>query len=140
MENEKPVQPEQPHQRRRDDRIQQRLGKIKAVRPPVRRLERVNERGMAVDADAELFPLLEKNTIRARPVEAIEPIEIATLVGQVVIVGEAERHRNVGGFVTLDAEAGLDDIDRQRRRKRHDEEYGSGFHSGASYRERNGVF
>ena len=86
------------------------------------------------------FPFLEKDAVGTRAVQTVEPIEIAALVGQIVIVGEAERHRHVRRFIALDAEAGLHDVDRQRRRERDDEEYGSRSHSGASYRERNGVF
>ena len=100
----------------------------------------MDERRLAVDTNLQLLPFLQEDAVRPGTVETVEAVEISPLVGQVVVVREAERHRDVGRFVAFDAKAGLDDVDRQSCRKRYDEEYRPCSHSRASYRDRNGVF
>ena len=50
----------------------------------------------AIDPDVQGFSALEKNAVRTRAIQADESLEIAPLIAEVVIVGGAERHRDVG--------------------------------------------
>jgi len=52
--------------------------------------------------------------------------EIATLVREIMVEGHTERHRDVRRFVSLVAEAGLDDVNGNRGGERDEEEDGGG--------------
>ena len=125
VQDEDPVQAEQPHERCGDDWICEGLAEVEAVVPRIGRSQQSNERGRGVKTDAKLLASLEEDAVGPPAVQSNVPLEVASLVAQVVIVGDAERHRHVGGFVALDALACFHDIDRHRGRERDDEENGS---------------
>jgi hypothetical protein len=60
--------------------------------------------------------------LRPLLIDTPEALEVALLEAQVPVVGHAEGHADVGRLIALDLVAGAHDIDRDRRRERHDEE------------------
>ena len=49
-------------------------------------------------------------------------MEIVPIEGEIAVGGGAERHRDVSGFVALDAVADLNDVDRKGNRGASDEQ------------------
>ena len=123
MEHEDAVQAEQPHERRGDDGIHERLAEVEAINLSIGSLDEMDERRRSVDGDAKLFTALQENAVWSIAVDADVALEIAPLVGEVVIVRDAERHHHVRRFVALDAHR-LHDVDRhcggEQRRERYD--------------------
>ncbi len=124
VEDEEAVQAEQPHERRHDDRVDQRLAEIQPVGVRIRRPVDVHEGRGPVDAHAQPLAALQEDAVGPPAVQSPISLEIPPLVREIMVEGHAERHRDVGRFVSLDAEAGLDDINGNRRGERDDEEDG----------------
>ena len=63
----------------------------------------------------QLAPTFQVDPVGSVIVCPFEPLEVPPLVGEIPVVGHAERHRDIGRLVPLDATAGLHQIKRQGR-------------------------
>ena len=107
----KPLRPNDADEGRCNERIDEGLPEVQAIWPLIRCSGEVEEWRRAARAQVPPLAALEENPFRAAAIESPEPLEISAFVTQVVIVGDAERHRDVGGLVTFDAKSGSDDVD-----------------------------
>ena len=72
----------------------------------------VEKRRRAIEPQPDLFSTLEKNAFRTLLIDTPEPFEIVPAVREIAVVGEAERHADVGRFVSLDPVTRTNDVDR----------------------------
>ena len=120
VEDQESVQAEDRDKRRGDERVKERLAELESFS---------GGRGMArmrgnaiVPGHGEPAPLLEKDPFRSDAIEADESFEIGLRELQIVVGGEAERHRHVGRFVTLQPERDRRHVDLRGAEKRGREE------------------
>ena len=102
IEGQQAVQTGDPGERRRDERIEVRLAEEQAIG---------RRRGA--------LPALEEDAVRTPPVDAIEAGDVLTRVREVAIMGDAEGHGDVGGFIALDAVRRANDVHRQGGDEQH---------------------
>ena len=98
LERQHAVQPRQSDERRRQHGVDVGLAVVEPV-------------GGAPGA----APLLQEDALRAFVVDLIEALDVARLVGEIAVVGDAEGHGDVGGLVALDAVRRPHDVDGERR-------------------------
>ena len=110
VKHEDAVEAKQPNERRGDDGIHKRLAEVEAINLSIGSLDEMDERRRSVDGDAKLFTALQENAVWSISVDADVALEIAPLVGEVVIVRDAERHHHVRRFIALHAHR-LHDVD-----------------------------
>ena len=103
MKEQHAVQAGHPYKRRDHDGIDERLAEEQPVGPPI-------------ELTIELWrPPGAQPQMQLAPTFQEDPVEVPPLVGEIPVVGHAERHRDIGRLVPLDATAGLHQIKRQGR-------------------------
>ena len=126
MKDEEAAGAEEPDERRGDERIDEGLSEIQ---PCLRRLvgwkpSGTRERVGRLEA-VRLAPL-QKHALGSRGVFLPHAHQIATLVGEIEIPGEALTHQVVRRLVTLEAVLGAREVDRRGDAEQHERDGGGG--------------